>query len=148
MAIKKQEFYEGAAIHILARTGRVARISYEPPLFYFNDSVPVLIKYSTRNRSPWSFTLLPPEAEVLTRISAAAMPFLALVCGSDGIAAFSYETLCGIARGLRSTAVHIACFRDHGEQYEVSGPDGSISHKVSPSAWKRLLDSGEPNETP
>lgn len=33
MAIKKQEFYEGAALHLLARSGGISNIRYETPFF-------------------------------------------------------------------------------------------------------------------
>src|SRR5438309_6815662 len=37
MAIKKQEFYEGAALHLLARSGGITSIRYDPPLFIVNN---------------------------------------------------------------------------------------------------------------
>jgi hypothetical protein len=37
MAIKKQEFYEGAALHLIARTGLVAGVQYVAPFFVFNN---------------------------------------------------------------------------------------------------------------
>lgn len=56
MAIKKQEFYEGAALYLLARTGRIKSIRNQPPFFVLNDDLFVLLKYSTKSRSPWGFT--------------------------------------------------------------------------------------------
>jgi hypothetical protein len=55
MAIKKQEFYEGAALYLLARSGLVTGIRVEPPFFVLNNSVSVLLKYTTGKRSPWGF---------------------------------------------------------------------------------------------
>jgi hypothetical protein len=37
MAIKKQEFYEGAALHLLARAGGITGIRYVAPFFLLND---------------------------------------------------------------------------------------------------------------
>jgi hypothetical protein len=51
MAIKKQEFYEGAALHLLARNGGIASVRYEPPFFQFNGHLTVLLKYCTGGRS-------------------------------------------------------------------------------------------------
>jgi len=61
MAIKKQEFYEGAALHLLARAGKISSLLYEAPFFYFNGHLTVLLKYSTRVRGPWGFTFNPDE---------------------------------------------------------------------------------------
>ena len=138
MAIKKQEFYEGAALHLIARTGKVATLRYEAPFFLFNDSLSVLLKYSTRGRSPWGFTFNPDEQELLQTRAAGFKTAIGLICGADGVAAFPYESYLKIAAPKR-TAIHIACFRNHGEHYEVSGPDGPLGKKVSPSSWQKIL---------
>jgi len=52
MAIQKQESYEGAALHLIARTGQITSIRYDPPFFLLNDRISVLLKCSTRGRSP------------------------------------------------------------------------------------------------
>ena len=52
MAIKKQEFYEGAALHLLARAGGITSLRYEAPLFLLNNRLLVHLKYSTKGRSP------------------------------------------------------------------------------------------------
>ena len=65
MAIKKQEFYEGAALHLLARTGTVTSMRYNAPFFIFNDRVLGLLKYNTKTRSPWGFTFTPDEQGLL-----------------------------------------------------------------------------------
>jgi len=72
MAIKKQEFYEGAALHLLARNGGIAGIRYESPFFVLNDDPWVLLKYSTRGRSPWGFTFMPDE-QVLLQVRASKL---------------------------------------------------------------------------
>ncbi len=138
MAIKKQEFYEGAALHLLARGGRITSIQYEAPFFLLNDRLSVLLKYSTKGRSPWGFTFTADEQLLLeTRASEFKMA-IGLICGSDGVAAFSYESYVSVA-APRTVAIHLACFRQHGEHYEVSGPDGSLRRKVAPSSWQRIL---------
>lgn len=67
MAIKKQEFYEGAALHLLVRSGRVTSIRYDSPLFLVNNQVLVLLKYSTKGRSPWGFTFTTDEQALLRK---------------------------------------------------------------------------------
>jgi hypothetical protein len=138
MTIRKQEFYEGAALHILARTGQVAGIRYDPPFFFFNDRFRVLVKYSTKGRSPWGFTFTADEQTLLRKRSSGFDTSVALICGADGVAAFSYELYATVA-AYRESAIHISCYRQHGEHYEINGPDGTLSRKVPPSNWQRLL---------
>ena len=138
MAIKKQEFYEGAALHILARSGGITGIKYESPLFLVNNHLLVLLKYSTRGRSPWGFTFMPDEQMLLYKRGAESKIIIGLICGADGVAAFTYDAYHKIATP-RDSAIHLACYRKHGEHYEVSGPDGTFERKVSPSNWQRIL---------
>lgn len=138
MAIKKQEFYEGAAIHRLARMGHISQIRYEPPFFFLNGKTSVLLKYSTKSRSPWGFTFTIDEQHQLNKIPSRFEIAIGLICGADGVAAIDYESFCSIA-APRRTSIHIACYRNHGEHYEVSGPDGTLERKIAPSAWQRLL---------
>lgn len=141
MAIRKQEFYEGAALHLLARTGQVRTLKYDPPFFYFNNEYSVMLKYSTRGRSPWTFTFTPLEQEQLLAVSPKFRASVGLICGADGVVALDYTSFCTIA-SKRSSALHVACYRDHGAHYEVRGPDGTLSKKVPPSGWLRVLGNG------
>lgn len=139
MAIKKQEFYEGAAIHQLVRGGRITSLKYEPPLFTVNNKLLVCLKYSTRGRSPWGFTFTRDEQHLLRTRAKSSGLVIGLICGADGIAAISYEDYRAIA-GLKKSAIHIACYRKHGKHYGVFGPDGELDRKIAPSLWQRILE--------
>jgi len=139
MAIKKQEFYEGAALHRLARTGGIPGVRYTPPFFIFNERLRVLFKYSTRTRSPWGFTFMPDEQSLLNTRSREDYPIvIAMVCGSDGVAAIHYSAYLTIA-ALRPTALRVSCGRLHGKHYRIKGPDGQLATKVAPSEWHQIL---------
>src|SRR5258708_3687340 len=97
VAIKKQEFYEGAALHLLARTGQVTSIRYIAPFFVLNTDLLVLLKYSTRGRSPWGFTFMPKEQGLLRSRSAEIRTVIGLICGADGVAALPYDAFRGLA---------------------------------------------------
>jgi len=142
MGIKKQEFYEGAALHLLARSGLVTALRYEPPFFLINNSLTVLLKYSTKGRSPWGFTFMPEEQVALRAKAQAGKTAIGLVCGSDGVAALGYDSYLQIA-AHRQAALHVACYRKHGEHYEVLGPDGPLGRKIAPSSWQRILRGGD-----
>lgn len=139
MGIQKQEFYEGAALHKLARFGGIKNIRYNTPFFIVNGDVLVHLKYSTRGRSPWGFTFMPDEQQLMQKKAKAFELIIGLICGADGVAAVSYEEWLSVASPSKS-AVHIACFRKHWEHYEVSGPDGVLASKVPPSKWERILE--------
>jgi hypothetical protein len=140
MAIRKQEFYEGAALHRLARSGDITSLRYEPPLFILNDRILVLLKYSTRSRSPWGFTFMPEEQVLLAERARAETDqiIIGLICGADGVAAFRYEEYIQIARDT-GKAIHISCYRYHREHYEVNGPDGTLARKIAPGDWQRVV---------
>jgi len=139
MGIKKQEFYEGAALHLLARTGAIASIRYEAPFFLLNGNLLVYLKYSARGRSPWSFTFMPDEQVLLRSKASRSRIVIGLICGADGVAAVNYDAYLSVA-ALRKSAIHVACYRRHGEHYEVNGPDGMLGKKIAPSNWRRILE--------
>ena len=139
MGLKKQEFYEGAALHLLARTNRVTSIRCEAPFFILNAQLAVLLKYSTRGRSPWGFTFTGDEQLLLQSRAAELKTVIGLICGADGVASLTYESYLTVA-ALRKSALHIACYRQHGQHYEVNGPDGRLHGKVAPSNWQRVFE--------
>ena len=139
MAIKKQEFYEGAALHLLARAGGISSIRYETPFFRINDYLLVHLKYSTKTRSPWGFTFTKDEQVILQTRTSDFKIVIGLICGADGVVAITYEDYLSVATS-RTSAVHIACYRQHGEHYEVNGPDGRLDGKIAPSNWLRILE--------
>lgn len=138
MPFQKQEYYEGAALHVIVRAGAVDSIRYIDPFFVLNRQVSVLLKYTTRVRSPWGFTVTEDEQVALRKSAGVVRTVLSLVCGSDGVAVLPYESYLSIA-GEKNGAVHIACYRDHGEHYEISGPAGVLPRKVAPSNWQKIL---------
>lgn len=139
MSLKKQEFYEGAALHLLVRSGFVTSIQYDVPFFLINEDTVVLLKYSTKTRSPWGFTFTPDEQTKLSNSAVEGQKYIGLICGADGVAALSFDDYLTIANP-RNTSIHIACYRNHGKYYDIAGPDGGLNRKVSPSSWQRILD--------
>ena len=145
MSIRKQEFYEGAALHLLARSGQIRSLRYAAPLFFVNDRTSVMLKYSTRARSPWGFTFTADEQRLLEKTAPDYRIVIGLICGSDGVAAITLQSFREIAT-IRESALHIACYRNHGEHYEVCGPNGALGRKVPPSNWQRILSAGGPQQ--
>lgn len=140
MTIAKQAFYEGAALYLMTRSGEITNVQYVTPFFLLNRRLLVLLKYSTKARSPWGFTFWPEEQALLRGKSARNSIVLGLICGADGVAALPYDSYLAIAPPRKST-IHVSCYRQHGEHYEISGPDGTLPRKIPPSTWGRLLSS-------
>jgi hypothetical protein len=139
MPIKKQDFYEGAALSLIARTGAIGSIGYSAPFFLLNNRVSILLKYSTKGRSPWGFTFTPEEQAAIQKEAKRSAVILGMVCGHDGVAAIPSESYSQIAT-LKTSSIHLSCYRQHGEHYEINGPDGVLKRKIAPSQWLRILD--------
>ena len=139
MGIQKQEFYEGAALHQIIRgSGGISSVAHAAPFFVFDGRLLVHLKYSTGKRSPWGFTFMPDEQQLLGQ-RALEMPIvIGLICGTDGVAALPYEDYIEIAH-VKDTALRVSCRRSHREHFEISGPDGTLPSKVAPADWTRLL---------
>lgn len=142
MPIRKQEYYEGAALHRLLRTNRVREIAYVNSTFVVNGYV-LHLKYSTATRSPWGFTFKPAEQQVLAKRRADNPIVLGLVCGADGVCALPYDEYLQIAP-IQPTALRVSCARAQREHYVVQGPSGLLNSRVSLAAWQEIIK--EPNE--
>lgn len=146
MAILKHEFYEGAALHQLARNGEVVSIRNDPPFFLINNRFLIHLKYSTKGRSPWGFTFAVDEQVMLAQRADKCKLVIGLVCGADGIVTVGYERYRSMVK-CEDSAVHISCYRKHGQHYSVAGPNGILDNKVPPSRWHRLLENQANDET-
>ena len=140
MAFSKQAFYEGAALHLLIRTNINVKIHYAHPFYILNNAVAVLFRYSTKNRSPWQFQFSVMDHVLLEAEFSKLNLTIGLICGADGIVALSYEKYVEIKKGS-SSSISISCYRNHGEHYEISGPNGVLDGKISPSTWQKILQS-------
>ena len=138
MGIKKQDFYEGAALFILARTGDLHGIRHEEPFFVLNDNLLIYLKHSTQTRSPWGFTFSKEERETLRAKNASDKIVIGLVCGADGVAALPYESFAEVA-GSGDGQFRIACHRKHNEHYCITGPNAQLAKKIAPSNWLKIL---------
>lgn len=141
MAIQKQAFYEGAALHMITRV-RGVNIRYDAPFFLLDNRLHVFLKYSTKGRSPWGFTFTPSEQVDLASRGEESAIVIGLICGADGVATLAYGDYSQIAL-QQKTSVHVACYRQHNEHYEISGPNGVLGTKVPPSMWQRILQGEE-----
>jgi hypothetical protein len=139
--IDKLEFYHGAALVRVIEDSRCETISKHPSGYRVNNGRILAIKYSTKARTPWGFTF---SGEDISRLDAASAEFgesaIALVCGGDGICAFSWAIGANLLGGSPG---RIAAKRGFAGCYAVSGPAGELKGKVAMNRWPAIVFESE-----
>ena len=83
LMIEKQDFYHGAVLIRLLDDRRCKTISRTEIGYLINNHHHLYPKYTTKSRSPWSFTFKFAELEKLEQLTDDVI--VALVCAGDGI---------------------------------------------------------------
>jgi hypothetical protein len=139
--IERLEFYHGAALVRVIEDPRCETIAKHACGYRVNNSRILAIKYSTKAQSPWGFTF---SEEDVSRFSAADAEFgdcfIALVCGGDGVCAFSWATAAAL---LAQSPGRIAAKRGFAGCYALSGPAGGLKGKVAMNRWPAIVFDGE-----
>jgi hypothetical protein len=135
--IDKLEFYHGAAIIRLIEDPRCQTIIKHGGSYKVNRNRIVLIKYSTKARSPWRFTV---SREDVARLKQASNQFsicvMALVCGGDGVCALSSNAVNDVLGGK---AGWLSAKRDFGGRYAVSGPEARLKTRIAMNRWPAIV---------
>lgn len=98
--------------------------------YIINDCIAILIKYSTKRLSPWTFTLSQDFDGVVDKLSDEYEVFVAFVCNDDGVACVAYDDYSYITSFGSYDTNSIAVRRKKGESYTVKGPEHELDHKV------------------
>ena len=135
--IDKADFYHGAALAAALDDTRCIEVARYPPGYLVNDTTLALIKYTTKNYSPWQFTFSAEDVARLQHLpDGVDRVVLALVCAGDGICAISAS----VARALlEDAAAWIRVRRRFRGWYGVSGPAGILETKVAIKRWPEIL---------
>ncbi|MEK6622390.1 MAG: hypothetical protein AABY74_10755 [Planctomycetota bacterium] len=135
--IDKQEFYHGAALVRLLDDDRCIEVKKHSTGYIINNDVMVLLKYSTRNRTPWRFTFTLDEMiNIETLRKGENKIVIVLVCGGDGICAIYADELHTI---MGDNPGWIAIRRNFKEQYGVAGPNGDLERKIAFQRWPAIV---------
>ena len=135
--IDRQEYYHGAALIRLVDDKRFKTISKHSLGYVVNDEVLILLKYSTKSRTPWRFTFTLDEMIfVETTIKQKDKIVIVLICGGDGICPIHAKELYGI---LGDNPGWISIGRKFNEQYGVAGPNGQLLRKVPFQRWPSII---------
>jgi hypothetical protein len=133
----KQEYYHGAAIIRLCEDARFKTIAKHVLGYIVNGEVIILLKYSTKSRTPWLFTFTLEEmVNIETLIKQNNRIVIALVCGGDGVCAIHAKELYSI---LGDNPGWLSIRRKFKGQYGVAGPNGHLERKVSFQRWPSII---------
>lgn len=135
--IEKLDFYHGAAIVKIVEDSRCRTICNSKFGYVVNGENLVFLKYTTKNHSPWAFTV---SADDIRRLEDARELFgsrsVGFVCGGDGICSAPWESVTELLGGKPGW---IAARRKFNGCYSVSGPTGTLARKVALNQWPAIL---------
>ena len=135
--IDKADFYHGAALAMALDDSRCRDVAKCPPGYLVNDEVLAIVKYTTKNHSPWQFTFSTEDVARLQHCpDGVDRVVLALVCAGDGICTISAEAACAL---LEDAAASIGVRRKFRGWYGVTGPAGKLENKVAVKRWPEIL---------
>lgn len=131
--IGELEQYHGVVLARLVRSARPVRLSVSSRSAYvINDRIGLYIKYSTNRMSPWAFSFSRTHQEELAQLtSSMEATFIALVCGSDGIACLSQTELSRVLDDDFRAVEWVKASRRPREKYVVRGSDNRRGFKVA-----------------
>ena len=111
--------------------------------FYLVDErLPLLIKYSTRRKGPWSFTFHHDHQEKQQMLyERHGECIVALVCGKDGIVALQHADFRTVLDEFFEPQEAVTVRRRHNQMYQVKGRDGQLSRRLSRSSLSEALQS-------
>lgn len=136
--IDKADFYHGAALVRVIEDARCERIARHEQGYLVNGCAVVCIKYSTKARSPWQFTLTADDVENCGNAAAEGRQcVVAFVCGGDGICAVPWHEVDDLIAAKPGSG--IAAKRAFNGCYSVSGPSGTLKRKVARNQWPGIL---------
>ena len=135
--IDKQEFYHGAALSRLLSNSSCCRIRKVDGGYIVNDAVFLLIKYTTKHRSPWRFTFSNDDMDILSTRSAQSLKIIGVfINGGDGISVLTQAEINHILGGRPGW---VSMSRRFNQQYSVAGSENALRKKCSLSRFPTIL---------
>jgi hypothetical protein len=138
--IREVERFHGIALARLVRSeGSAIALAWHPryrAAYTIGGRTAVYVKYSTSRLSPWTFGFKHAhQAEVVDLRAEFETVFVALVCGTDGVACLDeaqYELVLDDVLGA-SEWVRVA--RSRREKYAVTGSDGRKAIRIGDNEY-------------
>lgn len=133
--LDKSGYYHGAAIIRALEDSRCRSVRKDGIGYIINEEIAVFIKYSTKARSPWSYTFDDEDLDRCHKMAAERRVILSLVCGGDGVCALEWNEVCILLAGKSG---RIAAGRKHNESYAVWGTAGALKGKIPVGRWPEI----------
>ena len=134
--IKEYEIYHGSVLsHLLRAAGGdftlEALSDYGNLAYLVNQRTVLYIKYSTKRLSPWSFSFSSTHhTDIFSLHKQFGRIVLALVCGTDGIVAVTFEECQHLLGIPTEKGANITCSRKRREMYAVKCSAGELNTKI------------------
>jgi hypothetical protein len=144
MIPQKAYFYGAALYQLLGECGdafQIERIEGDSScVFVVDNSLPLLLKYSSNKSSPWAFTFHASHLNhYIELVEEYGTCVLVLVCGFDGVIALNSDEVDCIFKLTTISMKNIKVARKHNEMFQVNGTDGELNHKVARDSLMKLV---------
>lgn len=143
--IKEFELYHGAVLSKLAH-GRDRDVTIQPyptpsrSSYVINGNIGLYIKHSSNRMTPWSFSFADShQEEILAMHKKLENVFIALVCGTDGIACLSFDELKYVLDDEHGKSEWVKASRKPREKYAIKGSDGKLRFKIADNSFPLKL---------
>jgi hypothetical protein len=139
--IRQVEQYHGAVLARLLRFGEPEpiNIGLHPDyhsVYVVESAVAIYVKYSTNRLTPWAFVFRPEHQDEIDELCCEFKEiFVALVCGTDGVACLSSAEYAHVLDGGSSASEWVRVSRKPRQSYTVTGCDGRRTCKIGNSEY-------------
>jgi len=98
--IEKQDFYWGAALIRVLDHPKCVSLSKNEYGYLVNSTQFIVLKYSTKSRTPWHFTFGGDEIQFLVdACDQFTSVVIGLICGGDGVCAITWKQADSLLNG-------------------------------------------------
>ena len=148
LMITERDKYYGVVLRQLTKSGHrvsdLREVGDKAGHFHINEEAFLLVKYSSKDQSPWRFCFHPSDFPVLLeshhRGGLFGGSYVCLVCGFDSICLLhedDWSVLLSMSCTDRQQTIMVR--RDAGRSFIVSGTAGRLDYKVSLSRFPSSL---------
>lgn len=145
--INNRDPYDGIVLRSLAKYGepfQIADIGDKAGHFCLNEDAFLLVKYASRNRSPWRFTFRPGDIETLVDDHSQGGLFggsyVCLTCGFESLCALREEEWSALLDlSETDTQQTIVVRKRPGTSFEVTSSAGNLDRKIPASRFPGLI---------
>jgi len=147
MKIQKKDLFHGSALTQIVEDPLFTALNKADEKYghyQINHNKRLLVKHTSSNNSPWSFTLQPDDIDtVIGDISSDQQSFLCLICGETTICILTTEEFEQIIDTSENKAQWVKVDCPPGSGMRVSGTAGSIRSIIAHNAFPKKLFENE-----